>query len=155
MVDLVVSIGRKLERNDKTSALRGRSDPQLPVALQIAEALQFVEGPSDFWGSVRLLRASQNARTPDCFGLSDSWDPSGWYGPSDCWKPFRLLRAPQIARVPWISVAPQIAGGPQIDGAPQIVGALQIAGGPRGLLIAEWTLNTTSSSHAKTPEIWS
>ena len=106
MVDLVDSIGRKLERNDNDNSSQ-RSDTQLPGDPQIAGPLQFVEGPSDCLGPFRLLRAPQIARTPQIAGA-----PQVDIGPLRLSGPFRLLIATQIAGAPRISGAPQIVGGP-------------------------------------------
>ena len=99
MVDLVDSIGRKLERNYISS--------QRPC-LQIARALSLLGAPhiaglgsSDCRGPFRLLRSSQIWR-PHIAGASQTAER----GPS------RLLKAHQIA------MGSQIAGAPQIYGSP-------------------------------------
>ena len=69
MVELVDSIGRKVERNDNSSQ---GSDPQLLGPVRLPGVRQIAEGPSDCWG-LRLLKAPQVDRAPKIVG-----------GPSDC-----------------------------------------------------------------------
>ena len=134
MVDLVDSIGRKLERNYISS--------QGPC-LQIAGAPQFVGCPSDCWGPLRLLGSSY------CRGLfrllrssQIAWAPQIAGTPQTAERgPSRLLRAHQIAMGPQIAGASQIYGSPskllgplRLLGVPQIAETLQISGSPSKLL---------------------
>ena len=98
-----------------------------------------VEGSSDCWGPVRLLRDPQIAETPILLRAPEiagtpqvDRAPQIVGGSSDCWEPLRLLGAPRIAGALQIALGPSDWWGPSDcrDRGPfRLLRALQIAGG--------------------------